>query len=177
MQLSLIVGASLIIGSGAYDSELANQLGRAMWGFAFGLFAFGTRDTCIEKRSAVIFVSALLVPVYFLTPKLGEYHSLLSILPFAACILLLSQVNTPAKISQLFTLAGQYSYGFYLWHFPMLSLSTFLLNQIQIDPVSISRVILELTLTSSLSILATKASLILFEDPIRRYWQRKSQLI
>jgi peptidoglycan/LPS O-acetylase OafA/YrhL len=64
-----------------------------------------------------------------------------------------------------------------LWHFPMLSLSTFLLNQIQIDPVSISRVILELTLTSSLSILATKASLILFEDPIRRYWQRKSQLI
>jgi hypothetical protein len=38
-------------------------------------------------------------------------------------------------------------------------------------------VVLELTLTSSLSIFATKVSLILFEEPIRRYWRHKSQLI
>ena len=176
-QLSVIVGAGLIIVSGVYESELINQLGRALWGFSFGLCAYAIRHIYPKKRSETIFVSALLVPVYFITPKLGEYHSLLSILPFTACILLLSQINTSTKISQMFTLAGRYSYGFYLWHFPMLSLSSFLLNQIQIDPISISRVILELTLTSSLSIFATKVSLVLFEEPIRRYWRSQSQLI
>jgi peptidoglycan/LPS O-acetylase OafA/YrhL len=34
-QLSLIVGAGLIIVSGVYESELINQLGRALWGFSF----------------------------------------------------------------------------------------------------------------------------------------------
>jgi peptidoglycan/LPS O-acetylase OafA/YrhL len=176
-QISLIAGASLIVVSGAYESEMINQLGRALWGFSFGLCAYVIRNSYPKNRSKIIFVSTLLGPVYFITPKLGEYHSLLSVLPFTACILILSQINTPTKISQVFTLSGSYSYGFYLWHFPMLSLSSFLLNEIQVDSVSIARVILELTLTSSLSVLATKISLILFEEPIRRYWRRKSQLI
>jgi peptidoglycan/LPS O-acetylase OafA/YrhL len=175
--LSLIFGAILICLSGAYESELMNQLGRALWGFSFGLCASAIQYSYSEKRPEEFIVCLLLIPVYFFTPKFGEFHSLVSVFPFAACILMLSQIITRSKISQVFSWAGRYSYGFYLWHFPMLSLSSFFLNQIQADPISISRVILELTLTSSLSILATKVSLVLFEEPIRRYWRRKLQLI
>jgi peptidoglycan/LPS O-acetylase OafA/YrhL len=175
--LSLLIGAGLIVLSGAHESELINQLGRALWGFSFGLSAFAIRHRYAKKYRETIFVSALLVPLYIITPILGEYHSLISIFPFTACILILSQIRTSTKVSHLFTLAGRYSYGFYLWHFPMLSLSNFVLNQIRVDPTSPSRVILELALTASLSILATKVSLTFFEEPIRRYWRRKSQLI
>lgn len=175
--VSLIIGAGLIIVSGITDSELLNQLGRALWGFSIGLSLFAIRQSFVKKRHTIILVSALLVPVYIVTPLLGNYHSLLSIWPFAAFILILSQVNTSSIIAHFLTKIGGYSYGFYLWHFPMLGISNFLLNRIQVDPISISRVFLELALASSLSILATKTSLVVFEDPIRRYWRKKSQLI
>ena len=175
--VSLMIGASLIIVSGITDSELLNQLGRALWGFSIGLSLFAIRQSFVKKRLTTILISALLIPVYVVTPLLGNYHSLLSIWPFAAFILILSQVNTSSITTHFLTKIGGYSYGFYLWHFPMLGISNFLLNRIQVDPISISRVFLELALTSSLSILATKASLVVFEDPIRRYWRKKSQLI
>ena len=175
--LSLLIGASLIIVSGITGSELMNQLGRALWGFTIGLSLFALRCSFVEKHRTTIFISALLVPVYVVTPQLAGYHSLLSIWPFAACILILSKLNAPAIVSRFLANIGIYSYGFYLWHFPMLGISNFLLDYIQVDSLSISRIFFELALSSLLSILATKASLLVFEDPIRRYWQQKSQLI
>ena len=175
--VSLMIGASLIIVSGITNSELLNQLGRTLWGFSVGLSLFAIRQSFVKKSHTTILISALLIPVYVVTPLLGNFHSLLSIWPFAAFILILSQVNTSSLTAHFLTKIGGYSYGFYLWHFPMLGISNFLLNRIQADPISISRVFLELALASSLSILATKASLVVFEDPIRRYWRKKSQLI
>lgn len=175
--VSLVIGASLIIVSGIINSELMNQLGRAMWGFSIGLSLFAIRHSFVGKPRTIVFISALLVPVYVVTPQLGIYQSLLSIWPFAACILILSRISASKKISHTLAKLGEYSYGFYLWHFPMLGISDFLLNHIRVDPVSIFRVFLELALTSLLSILATKASLVVFEHPIRRYWRHKSQLI
>jgi hypothetical protein len=37
--------------------------------------------------------------------------------------------------------------------------------------------LLEIALTSILSLLATKASLTFIEDPIRRYWSNKSKMV
>ena len=175
--ISLAVGAFLIIVSAASESELLNQLGRALWGFSFGLIAFNLVDEYSRYRKFVFPISLLLVPIYFEASNLGEYESLFSVWPFMAWILILAKLNTSKKASKLLSLAGKYSYGFYLWHFPILSLIGFFLNQLKFDSTSTLRLVLEITLTSILSILATKASLAFIEEPIRRYWSNKSKMV
>jgi len=175
--LSLVFGVALIIGSVFFKSELLNQIGRALWGFSFGLIAFDCRSRSLQNRKVLIVISLFLTPVYFATPVLGGFQSIFSIWPFAACITILSQSNPNAQISEKLSIVGKYSYGFYLWHFLMLNLSSYLLAHINVDLGSALGVLLEILLTSTFSISATKVSLIFFEGPIRRYWQHKSQLL
>ena len=175
--ISLATGAVLIIVSTEFESELLNQLGRAIWGFSFGLVAFSYRNQYLKHRKSIVLMSMLLVPVYFAASDLGEYQSLFSVWPFTACILVLAYLNIPTKTSKVFFLAGKYSYGFYLWHFPVLSLTGFLLNQLMVDQTSNMRFLLEIGFTSTLTVLATKVSLTFIEEPIRRYWSNKSRMV
>ena len=175
--LSLAVGAVLIITSAACESELLNQLGRALWGFSFGLIAFDFRDIAPSFRKFTFPTSLLLVPIYFAASNLGKYESLFSVWPITACILTLAKLNPSTKTSKLLSLAGKYSYGFYLWHFPVLSSVGFLLTQLKINSASTLRILLEIALTSILSVLATKVSLTFIEEPIRRYWGNKSKMV
>ena len=175
--ISLTVGAVLIIASGACKSELLNQLGRALWGFSFGLIAFQMRDKYLGYRKFIFTISLLLVPIYFAASNLGYYESLFSVWPFVAWILILAKLNPSTKASKHLSLAGKYSYGFYLWHFPILSLIGFFLNQLNFDSTSTLRLVLEITFTSILSLLATKASLTFIEEPMRRYWGDKSKMV
>jgi peptidoglycan/LPS O-acetylase OafA/YrhL len=175
--ITLAVGAFLIIASAACRSELLNQLGRALWGFSFGLIAFDLRDKYLRYRKFIFTISLLLVPIYLGASNLGYYESLFSVWPFIAWILILAKLNPSTMASKPLSLAGKYSYGFYLWHFPILSLTGFLLNQYKFDPTSTLRLVLEITLTSILSLLATKASLTFIEEPVRRYWSNKSKMV
>ncbi len=175
--IALAFAAVLIIASSACKSELLNQLGRALWGFSFGLIAFDFRDKSPSLRNFTFPISLLLVPIYFTASNLGKYESLFSVWPFAAWILILAKLNTSAKTSKFLFLAGKYSYGFYLWHFPILSLIGFFLNQVKFNSTSTLRILLEIALTSMLSILATKLSLTFIEEPIRRYWGNKSRMV
>lgn len=175
--ISLAYGAILIIASAVYELELLNQLGRALWGFSFGLIAFAFRHEYSRYRSYIFLVSLFLVPIYFSISNLGEYQALLSVWPFTACILIFSMLSTPPNISKFFAVIGKYSYGFYLWHFPLLSLTSFALNKFEFDSTSILRASLEISVTSILSILATKVSLSFIEEPIRRYWGVNSKMV
>lgn len=175
--ISLAIGAVLIIASATGSSELLNQLGRALWGFSFGLIAFDFRDKYSRYSRYIFLISLLLVPIYFTSSGLGKYESLFSVWPFAALILILAQLNTTTRASNLYSLAGKYSYGFYLWHFPILSLIGFLLNQFSFNPTLTSRLLLEIVLASMLSLLATKVSLYFIEEPIRRYWGNKPKMV
>jgi peptidoglycan/LPS O-acetylase OafA/YrhL len=175
--MSLAVGAVLIIASVACKSELLNQLGRALWGFSFGLIAFDLHDNYPSHRKIMIPISLLLAPIYFGASHLGGYESLFSVWPFAAWILILAKLNSSTKTSKFLSLAGKYSYGFYLWHFPILSLIGFFLNQVKFNSTSTLRILLEIALTSMMSILATKVSLTFIEEPIRRHWGNKSKMV
>lgn len=175
--ITLAVGAVLIIASAACKSELLNQLGRALWGFSFGLIAFDLHDNYPSNRKFIFPISLLLVPIYFGASNLGEYESLFSVWPFTAWILILAKKDTSKKASKFLSLAGKYSYGFYLWHFPILSSIGFFLNQLKFDSTSTLRFLLEIALTSTLSVLATKASLTFIEEPIRSYWGNKSKMV
>ena len=175
--ISLAVGAALIIASSAFTSELFNQLGRALWGFSFGLIAFDLREQYLNHRKFIFLISLLLVPTYFGASHLGEYESLFSVWPFAAWILILAKLNPSTKASKPLSLTGKYSYGFYLWHCPILSLIGFFLNQVKFNSTSTLRILLEIALTSMMSILATKVSLTFIEEPIRRHWSNKSKMV
>jgi peptidoglycan/LPS O-acetylase OafA/YrhL len=175
--ITLAVGAFLIIASAACRSELFNQLGRALWGFSFGLIAFDLRDKYLRYRKFIFTISLLLVPIYLAASSLGKYESFFSVWTFTAWIFILAKLKISTNISRFLSLAGKYSYGFYLWHFPILSLTGFLLNQYKLDSTSTLRILLEIALTSILSLLATKASLTFIEDPIRRYWSNKSKMV
>jgi peptidoglycan/LPS O-acetylase OafA/YrhL len=175
--LALAAGAVIIIASATYESELLNQLGRALWGFSFGLIAFDFHKKYSILRKQIFLSTLPLAPIYFTASNLGGYESLISSWPFAALILILAQVNTPTQISKVFFIAGKYSYGFYLWHFPLLSMTGFLLSQFSIDTKPILSLVLQIGLTSILSILATRVSLTLIEDPMRRYWGNRLRLV
>jgi len=168
--VSLIIGAVLIITSGTYGSDLINQIGRAVWGFSIGLVAFDFRNNFSRFRKYIFLTGLLLVPIYLGAPDLGKYESLFSVVPFTALILILANLNTSEEASKLLAYMGRYSYGFYLWHFPILSAIGFSLNHFKFDPASSVSLALEIVLTSILSVLATKASLTLIEEPIRFYW-------
>ncbi len=173
----LATGGALIVISAEYGSELLNQLGRALWGFSCGLIAFSLRNQFLKYRQCIFLMCFLMLAVYMAATDLGRYQSLFSVWPFAACILILGKSTVPTKRSKLFFLAGKYSYGFYLWHFPLLGFSGFILNQPIFDSISNSRPIMEVTFTSVLSVIATKFSLIFIEDPIRGYWVNKSRMV
>jgi len=175
--LFLILGAALIIASGQFESELVNQLGRALWGFSIGLIAFSLLARLSKFRKSLVLISLLLVPVYFLTPKFGWYQCFFSVWPFAAFIVNLSQLNPSRQITKIFSMMGKYSYGFYLWHFPMISLSRIILNHLNIVHISNAGFIPEITLTTILTIIATKITLAFIEEPIRGYWGRIPRMI
>jgi len=175
--LSTVFGLCLIITSEVIESELINQIGRAMWGFSIGLVLFEYRDYLNKFRRSTVFIILLVAPIYFFVPVLGDLQAIFSILPFAASILYLSNSTVPRSASKIYSFMGKYSYGFYLWHFPMLSFTGIALNAFNLNTNKIYSVALQISLCSALSIFATKVSMIIFEDTIRNFWLSRAKLI
>lgn len=160
--LSLVFGLGLIITSEVIESELINQIGRAMWGFSIGLVLFEFRDRLSRFRRSTVSIILLIAPIYFSVPVLGNFQAIFSILPFAASILYLSNSTVPKSASKVYAFMGKYSYGFYLWHFPMLSFTGIALNAFKPNTNESYSVALQISLCSVLSIFATKVSMVIF---------------
>jgi len=154
-----------------------NQIGRAMWGFAVGLVLFEFRYQLSLYRKTTALIMFTLVPIYISMSALGNLQSFASVWPFSAIIIFLCNLNTPKNLSKLFEVMGKYSYGFYLWHFPMLSLTGIVVKYFSIESNAIYSNMLAIALCSALSLVATKVSLIIFEQPIRKLWTSKTTLI
>jgi peptidoglycan/LPS O-acetylase OafA/YrhL len=144
-----------------------NQLGRAVWGFSIGLVAFEYQSIYFRLAKSIKVIAISLIPVYLMIPYLGVFQSLISVWPFVAGIVILSQQVVSAHTSKICSFLGKYSYGFYLWHFPMLSLVGFIIRDLKSSDFSFSVFLLEINLTILLSTLATRISITLFEEPIR----------
>jgi len=169
--LAVMFGGLMIIYSALTDSEIFNQLGRAVWGFSIGLIAFELQGIYARHSLSIKIIAALLLPVYLILPSLGAIQSLISVWPFVAGILILARQRVPLRTSKICTFVGKYSYGFYLWHFPMLSAVGFIIRDLNASNFSILVFLLEITLTTLLSSLAAKISLTVFEVPIRKRWK------
>jgi len=174
---SLIVGFGLVTISGVNGSELMNQVGRALWGFSVGLVICEFRDRLIIYRKTMALIISLITPIYFLVPLLGNFQALFSIWSFAATIIYLYKFDTSKRLSRVCAAMGEYSYGFYLWHFPMLSTTGIILTSARLNPDSFQSIALQIILCSVLSVVATKLSLIVFEKPIKNLWIKRSKLI
>lgn len=169
--LSVILGALLVFISALIDSEVLNQLGRAVWGFSIGLVAFKHQNIYFRLANSIKVIAISIIPVYLMIPYFGVFQSLISVWPFVAGIVILSQQVVSVRISKLCSLLGKYSYGFYLWHFPMLSLVGYMIRDLKSENFSFSVFLLEINLTILLSVLATRISIALFEEPIRSRWK------
>ena len=169
--LAVTLGGLMIMYSALTDSELFNQLGRAIWGFSIGMIAFKLRE--IHRRYWLFtkIITALLLPIYFIVPSLGALQSLISVWPFVAGILILSRQKPSLHAAKICTFVGRYSYGFYLWHFPMLSIVGFMVRDLKANNASLFVLLLEIVMTSLLSTFTTNISLKLFEEPIRMKWK------
>jgi peptidoglycan/LPS O-acetylase OafA/YrhL len=175
--ISLAIGLLLLAVSGVIESDLINQIGRAMWGFSVGLIVFDFRDRLYEYRKLIASLLFSLVPIYFLIPILGNFQALVSVWPFSAIIIYLYNAKTSKNQSRVFAVMGKYSYGFYLWHYPMLSLIGILIEFLNLESTATYTIPLQIALCTALSIVATKVSLILFEQPLRKFWSNKAKLI
>lgn len=120
------VGILLIIIDLAYGFAIGDMLGRAFFGFYFGvilrLYGYTHSSKSIPKLvCSLILVVALNVSIYFFSTSFIYFAPLV----FGFNILELSywESSLNKKIHKLSSKFGKYSYGIYAWHFNLLSLS------------------------------------------------------
>ena len=122
-----VSGILLIIASLITQNSWEVQLGRALLGFYYGIIlrikAFNPSKKSLGKLlTAFILIFTLHLSLYFISPLINY----LSPLIYGYAILQLSYWGSPldSRLSKMADLLGKYSYGFYAWSFPLLSLSS-----------------------------------------------------
>jgi len=174
----LVIGCLLIWHYQYSGHEWEEQFGRAISGFYFGIILRQLRiRKNIGSRTGLL-VSLLIVvlmntSIYFVGPKLNY----LSPLTYGLAIIQLSYVSiqSNSSLAKVSTLLGRYSYGFYAWHFPLLSISAIatkkILNQLHISiPGSAHLTVL---LCFALTITFTHMTLKYVETPLRHHRAKK----
>lgn len=169
--LCLIVGASLIGMSQYLDFSVIGHIGRALWGFTLGLFAFKYRNYFNSLDFLLIVSLLLIIPSGLLAPKLGQLQFLFSGLVFATLIVSLSRKQLGQKAERIARFMGEYSYGIYLWHFPILLTAGDILGRstwFKTEEEYIQLIFLGI-LTLILTLFMTKLSIRYVERPMR-FW-------
>lgn len=154
------------------------QFGRAISGFYFGILLrqtsnrrnLGTRYRLIASLVFVIFLNA---SIYFVGSKL----SYLSPLIYGLAIIQLScvPIRPKSRIHKVANFLGRYSYGFYAWHFPLLSISGILIEKVlvQFNQPSLGSQHLTVLLCFTLTMAFTHLTLKYLETPLRSHRARK----
>lgn len=174
----LVIGCLLILYYQFSGQGWQEQLGRAIFGFYFGIILrqLGTKKNLGFKNGLLIsllIVVLVNVSIYFVGPKL----SYLSPLTYGLAIIQLSCISiransTLGKIANLF---GKYSYGFYAWHFPLLSLSAILMKNFleQFNLSLVGGTHLTVLLCIVLTLTFTHLTLKYMEIPLKNYRAKK----
>jgi len=109
------------------------QFGRAIAGFYYGVILrqMGNRRNLGSRARLILslmLVTSMNISIYFVGPKL----SYLSPLTYGLAIVQMScvPIRSRSRMSKVANFFGRYSYGFYAWHFPLLSLSAILIKKI-----------------------------------------------
>ena len=174
----LIVGCLFIWHFQSSGNEWEEQFGRAISGFYFGIILrqicnrrrLGARYRLVASLALVVFMN---VSIYFVGSKL----SYLSPLTYGLAIIQLSCVPIcpRSRISKVASFLGRYSYGFYAWHFPLLSVSAILIEKalVQFNQPSLDSQHLTVLLCFTLTMAFTHLTLKYLETPLRSHRARK----
>lgn len=177
--LGTILGSIVICVSSYLDFETLNQIGRALLGFTLGYAVSRIHGFYLSKNISLLTIFTLTIPYLMIAPKLGNYQSLLSGPFFAFVIVQLSRIETGAKTQMYCSFLGKYSYGFYLWHFPlMMTTGDFLSRVYWFQNLNANvGLIFHGFLTAILTLLVTLLVLRIIESPIRTWAQGRFQPI
>ena len=174
----LVVGSLFIWHFQTSGNGWEEQFGRAMSGFYLGIIL---RQICLIKKIgsrygrilSLILAITLNVGIYFIGSKL----SYLSPLIYGLVIMQLSSVpiHSSSRVFRIANIFGRYSYGFYAWHFPLLSLSAILIKKllIQYHFFGVASQHLTVLLCCILTITFTHLTIKHLETPIRSHRARK----
>ena len=154
------------------------QFGRAISGFYLGIIlrqtsnrrSLGARYRLIASLALVVLMN---VSIYFVGSKL----SYLSPLTYGLAIIQLScvPIRRKSRIRKVANFLGRYSYGFYAWHFPLLSISSILIEKVlvQFNQPSLGSQHLTVLLCFALTMAFTHLTLKYLETPLRSHRARK----
>jgi len=174
----LALGCLLIWHYQISGHQWEEQFGRAISGFYFGIILRQLRNwKNLGSRTwlllSLVIVVLMNTSIYFVGPKL----SYLSPLTYGLAIMQLSfvSIHSYPSLVKVSTTFGRYSYGFYAWHFPLLSISAIatkkILNQLHFSPVGSDHLIVLLCFT--LTITFTHMTLKYVETPLRHHRAKK----
>lgn len=174
----LVIGCLMIWHYQFSGNEWEEQFGRAISGFYFGIILRQLRNWNNLGFKTGLLVSSLIVvlmhtSIYFVGPKLSYF----SPLSYGLAIIQLSYVSihSNSSLAKVSTLFGRYSYGFYAWHFPLLSISAIatkrLFNQLNFSPAASGH--LTVLLCFTLTIIFTHLTLKYVETPLRHRRAKK----
>jgi peptidoglycan/LPS O-acetylase OafA/YrhL len=174
----LVIGCLLIWHYQFSGHGWEEQFGRAISGFYFGIILRQLRNRKnLGSRTGLLLSSVVVVlmniSIYFVGPKLSYF----SPLTYGLAIIQLSYVSirSNSSLAKVSTLFGRYSYGFYAWHFPLLSISAIttkkLLNQLNFSLADSGHLIV--LLCFALTITFTHMTLKYVETPLRHHRAKK----
>ena len=169
--LCLMLGALMIEISEFFGVAAIGHLGRALWGFTLGFVAFRFRDLIDISDFQLMFTLLLLILFGMFAPKMAQHQFVFSGLLFSVIVMGISHKKLGRRANTVAKFLGEYSYGFYLWHFPiLLTVGEFLNRSLSFNSVVIN---LQLTalglLTVVLTLLATNLSIRFIERPMRSW--------
>jgi peptidoglycan/LPS O-acetylase OafA/YrhL len=167
-----VLGFLMIITSWYLEDELLNQLGRAAWGFTLGVVSFNLRNRILnfQIRTLAILICLAFIPIYYSIQSLGSFQALLTIWPFLGTIVILASVEVGPVKNRFFAWLGKYSYGFYIWQIPMISILSIVLKKFTwfIESSTLGQTLIILILGIVSILFVTKLSLKFIEGPIRK---------
>ncbi len=179
--LSLIIGGLLILVSQFTNIGWQEQLGRACFGFFLGIIL---REFCTRQNKVSFWGLTITFALVFIL-NLATYHyssklSYLSPFVYGFAVIQLSyiRINDESKLAKFSDFFGRYSYGFYAWHFPMLSLAGIVTQEgMRIIPLRFyGSEHLQVVLCVFLTLTLTYLTLKYLETPLRLYRAQRIKL-
>lgn len=174
----LIIGCLLIWHFQSSGNGWEEQFGRAISGFYFGiilrqirnLWSLGARNRLFASLAIVVLMNA---SIYFVGSKL----SYLSPLAYGFLIIQLSYIpiRPRSNLSKVARFLGKFSYGFYAWHFPLLSFSGIVIEKMlaKFNKPLMGSEYLTVLLCITLTITFTHLTIKWWETPLRSHLARK----
>lgn len=161
LSISLYIGTPINATSGWI------ALIRGIYGFSCGLVTKMVYDNNISISPKLSVTSIFIVILNFTLISISS-NFLIFFAPSAALlILLISKIEIRNRsLKLLCSLSGNFSYGIYLWHFPVIYFVDIFLKTTYFSRTFYTFKVLELSLTLTLSIIMTKISSMILKEKV-----------